>query len=98
MSASGQLVGPARVGRLDTVAGWRREIGRVYRAMKRGDIAPSDGTKLAFVADLGARLCKVEQELAELTQLRQHIARLEGRGEVTGLLESLPSVDGGSEL
>lgn len=93
MSASGQLMAPVRVGRLETVAQWRREVGRIYRAARRGDLNPSDATKLTFIADVGAKLAKYEQELKELNALREQVARLEGRSG-TGLIELLPAVDG----
>ena len=80
----GVVVPRSRVGRLDTVACWRKEVGRIYRAMRRGDLDPQDATKLAFVAQIGARLTEAEEQLREaariaaaLEQQRSPIARLE---------------------
>jgi hypothetical protein len=54
----------------------KRELGRVYRAMKSGEIPHEDGTKRAFVlgqlgkviemADLERRLDRLEQQQARL--------------------------------
>ena len=60
---TGELVKVVHVGRLETVTDWRRQIGKIYREMRKGELAPEDGTKLAFVANLGAQLAKVVEEL-----------------------------------
>jgi hypothetical protein len=54
----------------------KRELGRVYRAMKSGEIAHEDGTKRAFVlgqlgkviemADLERRIDELEKQRAKL--------------------------------
>ena len=81
----GVVVPRSRVGRLDTVQCWRKEVGRIYRAMRRGDLDPQDATKLAFVAQIGARLTEAEEQLREAariaTALEQHrtpAAQIEG--------------------
>ncbi len=38
-----------RIGPLKDVAGVRRELARVYRAARQGDISPQDGSRLAFI-------------------------------------------------
>jgi hypothetical protein len=50
------------VGRLSTVADWHRQVGKVYREMRRHQIDPSLGTKLTFVANVGATLARVIEE------------------------------------
>jgi hypothetical protein len=67
----------------------KRELGRVYRAMKSGEIPHEDGTKRAFVlgqlgkviemADLERRLDRLEQQQARLLPdaLRRDDAALE---------------------
>ena len=74
-----------RVGRLDTVANWRRELGRLYRKMRSGELPADLGTKLAYVAQVAAKLVQIEQELAEarrialaLEQHRTPAAQIEG--------------------
>jgi hypothetical protein len=71
-----------RVGRLDTVDEWRREISTVYREMRLGKIRSDEGTRLTYVANVGAQLAKIAQEIKELETLRQQLAQLQG-GPVT---------------
>jgi hypothetical protein len=68
-AARGEFVKRVKVGRLRTVANWRREISRVYRQMRRGEIPPELGTKLAFVARLGMDAAKGEEEIEQLKSL-----------------------------
>src|SRR5581483_11021649 len=63
---TGVVVRKVKVGRLRTVAHWRREVGRVYRQMRRGEIPAELGTKLAFVARLGLDAAKNEEEVEQL--------------------------------
>jgi hypothetical protein len=50
------------VGRLSTVSDWHRQVGKIYREMRRHQIDPSLGTKLTYVANVGATLAKVIEE------------------------------------
>lgn len=52
----------------------RRELGSVYRDMRAGRIATSDGTKLAFVLDLLRRA-------VETSDLQDRIALIESQFE-----------------
>jgi hypothetical protein len=63
LPASGQIVPRVRLGRLDSVAAWRREIARVYKQMRRREIPSEDGTRLTYVARIGAQLTQIEEEL-----------------------------------
>ena len=38
-----------RIGPLKDVGGIRRELGRVYRAARSGDLDPADASRLAFI-------------------------------------------------
>ncbi len=38
-----------RIGPLKDTAGVRRELGRVYRAARSGDLEPADASRLAFI-------------------------------------------------
>ncbi len=71
---------PVYVGKLESVSDWRRQLGKIYREMRRGELRPEDGTKLAFVANLGAQLSRLEEELKEARALREEIERLQDRG------------------
>jgi hypothetical protein len=63
---------PTRVGALDTARDVRKELGRLYRAGRRGDIAPADASKLGSI--LGLILRGIE-----LVEIEERIERLEGR-------------------
>lgn len=39
----------ARIGRIDSVGGVVKELGRVYRQARRGEIDVGDGTRLAMI-------------------------------------------------
>ncbi len=41
--------GKPRIGPLKDVAGIRRELGRVYRDARSGDLEPADASRLAFI-------------------------------------------------
>lgn len=62
-----------RVGRLDSVRGWRREVGKIYRAMRRGEIKTSDATRMAYVCDIGHRLVQVEEKLKQVEQWNKQL-------------------------
>ncbi len=38
-----------RIGPLKDIGGIRRELGRVYRAARSGDLDPADASRLAFI-------------------------------------------------
>jgi hypothetical protein len=83
---AGELVAkPPYVGRLETVADWRRQIAKVFREMRQGKLAPEDGTKLTYVANIGAQLAKVQEELKEAAALREELARLRPMMSTSGL-------------
>jgi hypothetical protein len=66
LPTKGQLLIPKTpstyVGRLSSVSDWHRQVGKVYREMRRHQIDPSLGTKLTFVANVGATLARVIEE------------------------------------
>jgi hypothetical protein len=67
---------PPRVGRLDTIAGVVRELGKLYRAARTGIIETSDASRLASVlAVLRASLqdMAIEAQLAALEDRMQAI-------------------------
>lgn len=63
---------PARVGRLDTAFDVRRELARLYRAGRRGELPASDASKLGSI--LGLILRSIEA-----TDIEQRLDRLENR-------------------
>ncbi len=70
-----ELIPRARVGKLDSVVAWRREIGKVYRAMRRGDMHADLGAKLTYVANVAATLVKIEEELRHAGRIADELAR-----------------------
>ena len=86
----GDVLRPVYVGRLETVADWRRQLGKIFREMRRGQLRPEDGTKLAFVANLGAQLAKVEEELKVARAMNEQLAQLQGRHQIEAPRLSIP--------
>lgn len=71
MSASAKPP-PPRVGALDKALDVRRELARLYRAGRRGDVIASDASKLASI--LGLILRSIEA-----SEIEQRLDRLEGK-------------------
>jgi predicted flap endonuclease-1-like 5' DNA nuclease len=79
---------------LRTVDDWHRQVAKIYREMRKHQIDPSLGTKLTFVANIGATLARVVDETMpkgintppdlsrlnddELAQLEQLLAKAAG--------------------
>lgn len=61
------------LGSLDNVVDYRRELNVVYKRMRSGHMHPEDATKAVFILNTGAALARAEQELRELTQLRERV-------------------------
>ncbi len=80
LPADGAELKRIRVGQLETVDQWRREIGKVYREMRFQTIRTEIGTRLVYVAEIGARLAKMREELNELEALRQQLTQLQNGG------------------
>jgi len=97
------------VGRLFTVIDWHRQIGKVYREMRRGQIAPDLGTKLTFVANAGGTMARWIEESApkgievppdldrlddaELQQLEYLLAKAAGSQALERLEQAKPNAD-----
>jgi|GEM_PF-3289707 len=72
-SIEGVVIPKPKVGRLRTVADWHRQVAKVYRAMRKGFLPKEDGTKLTYVANVGAQLAKYQEEIKELELLRRQL-------------------------
>lgn len=66
-----------RVGRLDSVGGVVKELGRLYRSARNGFVPIGDAAKLAYV------LTSIRQAL-EAGDLEARLARLEGANDAEG--------------
>lgn len=84
IAVPGDYLPRIRVGRLETIAHWRRLVGKIMRAMLKGEMPPEHGTKLIWAARVGADLAKAEQEQRTLDELNGRLARLES-GDSRGL-------------
>jgi hypothetical protein len=78
MNMQAEVLSPPslRVGPLETVADVKREAGRLYRAARRGEVAPGDASRLASVLALIMRVIEGAEIEARLTALE---ARASGR-------------------
>jgi hypothetical protein len=69
---------PPRVARLNTVAAWAREVGLLYRSMRRGEMPSEIGSRLAYVARVGAELTRIEEQLREAVAIEAQLRRMDG--------------------
>lgn len=63
---------------LDTVAGNRREMSRIYALARAGRLASEVATRLAYILQQNAGLCRIEAELREVAAIREQLMRLNG--------------------
>ena len=82
-----------RVGQLDTVNQWRREIARVYREMRFSTIRTEVGTRLVYVAEIGARLAKMQEELESIEALRRQLEQVQNGTGLSAGVDYLPATD-----
>lgn len=76
----GTVIPPIRVGRLRTVADWHKQVAKVYRAMRKGYLPKEDGTRLTYVANIGAQLAKYKDEMREIERIREQLEALKAGG------------------
>jgi hypothetical protein len=62
---------------LSTARDVRRELARLYRSMKAGQVQPADGTKLAYVLN-------ILRQTIEASDIEQRISALENAHRETG--------------
>lgn len=53
----------------------RREMGKVYREMRSGELQPENGTRLVYVLDRIGKLIEVEQVERRLTELERKLLK-----------------------
>lgn len=71
-AATSTLVPTPRVN-LKTLDGVRVEMGKVYRAMKKGELDGADGTKRAYVLSLIGKLIEASDLALRIEALEQRI-------------------------
>jgi hypothetical protein len=68
------------VGRLSSVVDWHRQIGKIYREMRRGQIDPGVGTRLTYVANVGATTARIiEATLPKGVSVPPDLSRLDSK-------------------
>jgi hypothetical protein len=77
VAVPGELIKSVYVGRLRDAADWARELSRLYRQMRKGEIPPDIATKMAYVGRVAAELSKVREEMEKIDALRAQLARIE---------------------
>ena len=63
--------------RLMTVLEWRRQIGLLYREARAGKLRSDEATRFVYIAEIGARLAKMAEELESIEALRQQLAQVQ---------------------
>lgn len=71
--------GPPRVGRLESLADWKRQIGKVYRLVRRGELPSAEGSRLVFILQAGAQITREEARQKHEDEQREQVARLEAQ-------------------
>ena len=71
--------GPPRVGRLEELSDWKRQIGKIYRSVRRGEMATEVGTRLVYMLEAGARIAREESREKHEREQREQVARLEAQ-------------------
>ena len=69
--------GAPRIGRLEELSDWKRQIGKIYRAVRRGEMATEIGTRLVYMLEAGARIAREESREKHEKEQREQVARLE---------------------
>ncbi len=66
---------PIYIGKLSTIIGIRKEMARVYRDSRRGDIKTNEGSKLVYMLKMVGESIKDQQ----VDELAGRIEKLEAR-------------------
>lgn len=62
-----------KVGRLQTVADWHRQIGKIFRQVRKGRLPSQEGTRQTFIANVGAQVARYLEELRQNDELRAQV-------------------------
>jgi hypothetical protein len=66
----------ARVGKLFTPRDWLFDFGKVYRAVRRGEISTADGSRLAYMASTGKAIAEAVEQLRTHREALEELQRL----------------------
>lgn len=95
---------PVYVGRLDTIADWKRALGKIFRATRKGEISSSEGARLTYIANSGVQAAATEERIAlekrrieaeeenarQIELLRRKVEEVRGDAPSTPMLEREP--------
>jgi polyhydroxyalkanoate synthesis regulator phasin len=80
--------GPPRIGRLESLSDWKKQIGKVYRMVRRGELPSAEGSRLVFILTSGAQITREEarqkheeEQRAQVERLQQQLEALQGKGQ-----------------
>lgn len=85
MAANGisqDLISKPTIGKLESVKDWHRQIADIFTLARLGQMPQHVASKLVYVADVGATMCKSIEELKELQGLREQLAAIQNGGAV----------------
>ena len=68
---------PPRVGRLDSLVRVRREMSRLYKEARQGQLPSTEATKLTFILQAIGKLLEIADTEARLEDLERVIAGLD---------------------
>ena len=74
-----------RRARLMSLADYRAELNRMYRAARAGQIRPEDASRFAFVLRTGHEMLRLQEELAQLRALERQLAAIQANSGTAGL-------------
>ena len=76
-ATTGELLHPTPPAKIDlrNLEAVRREMGKVYREMRSGEIQPECGTRLVYVLDRIGKLIEVEQIEQRLVELERKLLK-----------------------
>lgn len=78
--AGGELLRPVYVGKLKSSTDWARELSRLYRQMRKGEVPLAAGSRLAFVGRIAATQVRLVEELQQYREALTEWRRVHSDG------------------
>ena len=85
----GELMPAVYVGRLRSSADWARELSRLYRQMRKGEVPLAAGSRLAFVGRIAAMQTRLVEELEQYREALLEWRRAHSDGGTSAPLPEL---------
>jgi len=64
------VIRPPYVGKLNCLTDLQKELGRLYRAARRGTLPSSEAARLTYILDAAVRVTRAVEEINEIRQLK----------------------------